>query len=123
MAANIVWTSTLDEARLISKELRAIDIKIKRLLQSRSTRQQTLWECHQAKTYVEAARKAIAQIPKVKNNEKQMTQLLILAASNLHTAIIHTAPVEGLINKMLCTQYVRVFNILPIGCAFQGRIF
>jgi hypothetical protein len=121
--ASIVWTSTLDEVRLIHKEIRDVDIKIKRLLQSRSTQQQTLWECYQARAYVEAARKAIAQIPKVKNNEKQMVELLITVATNLHTAIIHTAPVEGIINKTLCTQYVRVFNILPFGCTFQGRIF
>jgi hypothetical protein len=120
---NIIWKSTLEEVRLINKEVRAIDIKIKRLLQARNTEQLTLWECYQAKAFVQEARKAIAQIPKVKNSEKEMFKLLMIAASNLHTAIIHTAPVEGIINQTLCNIYARVFNLLPIGCHFQGKIF
>lgn len=121
--SNIIWKSNLDEVRLISIEIRAIDIKIKRLLQARSTAQLTLWECYQAKAFVEKARMALGQILKVKNNEKQVFELLIIAASNLHTAIIQTAPVEGIVNQTLCAIYVRVFNLLPIGCSFQGRIF
>lgn len=123
MAANIIWTSTFDEVRLINKEIRAVDIKIKGFLKSSRTEQLTLWECYQAKNFVAKARTALLQIPKIKNNEKQVFELLIIATSNLHTAIIHTAPVEGIINQMLCTLYVRVFNLLPIGCCFQGRIF
>lgn len=121
--SNIIWKSSLDEVRLINKEVREVDIKIKRLLQSKGTDGRILWECYQAKSFVEATRKALAQIPKVKNNEKQVFELLIIAASNLHTAIIHTAPVEGIIYQTLCTLYVRVFNLLPVGCCFQGKIF
>lgn len=121
--ANIIWISTLDEVRLINKEIRAIDIKINCFLKSNRTEQLTLWECYQAKNFVARARTAMLQIPKIKNNEKQIFELLIIAASNLHTAIVHTAPVEGIINEALCTIYVRVFNLLPVGCCFQGKIF
>jgi hypothetical protein len=116
------WKSSIDEVRLIHKEVRAVDMKIKRLLQARSTEEVTLWQCRQAKAFVEKARTAIAQIPKIKDNEKQVFELLLVAASNLHTAIVRTSPVEGTINETLCAIYVRVFNLMPIGCCLQEEV-
>ena len=119
----IVWEPIIHEIRLIHKEARAAEFKIKRFLQNKNTNVCTVHESLQAKKFVELARQTLGRIEKVKQQEKEVFKLLIQASTSLHTAIIHTYVVDGTIHHMLCHLFERVFNLLPIGCAFQGEIF
>ncbi|BAZ18945.1 hypothetical protein NIES4071_108300 (plasmid) [Calothrix sp. NIES-4071] len=121
--AHILWTSIIDEVRLIYKEIQATDIKIKRLLKSSKTDVLIVYECFQAKGFIESAKDAIGKIEKVKNKDSEIFKLLTIAAINLNTAIVHTFIVDGAIHQLLCKLYARIFNLFPVGYSFQPEIF
>lgn len=119
----IYWTSIIDEVRLVYREIQGAEIKIKRLLKSSKTDVLIVYECWEAKSFIESARDAIGKIEKVKSKDSEIFKLLTTAAISLNTAIVHTFIVDGAIHQMLRRLYERVFNLLPAGYSFQAEIF